>query len=206
MKPVVWVADIGAVLNNHFGWCRNYGTSWRSGRDIREFAKGIGEDLSDRRAVALGFECPLFVPIAEAPECLTRARQGEGRHAWSAGPGASALTTGLVECVWVFEQIRKDATVAVSPTFDWQKFLDGRANLFIWEAFVTGGAKGNTDSDDAKIAARAFRKCHPAIDTANCVSAVQPFSLVAAGLLRARLSDDTQLLFDPCIVICAQAK
>jgi hypothetical protein len=45
---------------------------------------------------------------------------------------------------------------------------------------------------------------YPNIEAANAVTAVKPFSLVGAGLLRARLSTDIELVFKPCVVIAGQ--
>jgi len=57
---------------------------------------------------------------------LGQARQGEtvdGRsRPWSAGAGSGALATGLVQMAWVLE-------------------LAGEADLFVWEAFVSGTGK-----------------------------------------------------------------
>jgi hypothetical protein len=66
-----------------------------TGRDISVFAEGIAKDLSAGYAVALGFECPLFVPVAKAPEHLTKGRAGEGNRPWSAGAGVAVLASGL---------------------------------------------------------------------------------------------------------------
>ncbi len=201
MKPIVWVADIGSIQRQRFGWCRNDRIISRTGTDIAEFAEGIAKDLSDNQSVAVGFECPLFVPIADSPQHLTKARHGEGNRPWCAGAGSGALTIGLTECVWVFEKINALVGVVVHPTFDWQAFAQGRANLFIWEAMVSRAAKGKSHSDDAEIAAQSFWQHYPAIGGASSVTATRPYSLVGAGLLRGHLSTDLQLLFEPCIVI-----
>ena len=113
---VVWAADIGSISNHCFGWCRAaYGQLETGGTDIHAFASGIAADIMRGYPVAIGFECPLFVPISADPRWLTRARVGEGNRAWSAG--ADALATGLTECVWIFEQIRLHTDCLVVPTF-----------------------------------------------------------------------------------------
>ena len=104
---VVWAADIGSVAQNNFGWCRaDSQLKQTSGSNIADAVAGIAQDLSDGKQVALGFECPLFVPITTNPQDLTKSRQGEGSRPWSAGAGSGALATGLTECVWMFEQIK----------------------------------------------------------------------------------------------------
>jgi len=123
-KPVVWAADIGSVRKQNFGWCRHEGDSFalKKGEYITEFARGIAKDLSDNRKVAVGFECPLFVPIPDAdmPQDLTKAREGENNRAWCAGAGSGALATGLTECVWIFERIREFVQTDIRPSVDWK--------------------------------------------------------------------------------------
>lgn len=158
--PVVWIADVGSVKQGHFAWCRaTYEKAHHTGQDILQFATGIAEDLAGGSKVALGFECPLFVPVPDDPQGLTHARDGEEGRPWSAGPGPAALACGLTECVWVFQKVHQlllGRGVRVQATFGWQRFVIDDANLFIWEAFVTGAAKGQSDLNDAEIAARTF--------------------------------------------------
>lgn len=111
-KLVIWCADIGSIRNKRFGWCRaetGKEETFKYGVSIENFAAGIAQDLSNEQKIALGFECPLFIPLSGNPIYLTKARQGEGDRAWSAGAGCGALATGLTECAWVFSKI-KDST------------------------------------------------------------------------------------------------
>lgn len=202
-EVVVWAVDIGSVMMNRFGWCRREDEAQNSGHDIQDLVLGVVADLAQGKRVALGFECPLFVPITADPKSLTRARIGEGSSPWSAGAGCGALATGLSETVWVLERIWRTVTEPVIPTFDWGLFDEGRANLFLWEAFVTGAAKGITDLDDAEIAALMFWKNLGDIPGANAVTAEAPYSLIGAALLRARMTTDLSVLFEPCVVIRA---
>ena len=94
----VFCADIGSVAKGRFGWAF---APDRSGvavehDDIEELVTTVVRQLLDSKKVALGFECPLFVPIPSDPLQLTSARVGEGAYPWSAGAGASALATGLL--------------------------------------------------------------------------------------------------------------
>ena len=89
------------------------------------------------------------------------------------------------------------------PTFAWNRFLNNEANVFIWEAFVSGAAKGQLHADDAAIAVRAFWSAYPDIGGATAIQAESPYSLIGAALLRAGLSTDLTLLSLPCIVIKA---
>lgn len=101
MNLSVGCADIGSVLKGNFGWAiRDYPAPLQevpSEASIIDFADALAQRLQRGRRVALGFECPLFVPLRSDPAELTRARSGEGNRAWSAGAGAGALVTGLTD-------------------------------------------------------------------------------------------------------------
>lgn len=197
----VWAVDVGSVKKHNLGWCRIRGDELAVGHDIHQLVRGIASDLTDDLQVALGFECPLFVPVPDDPVDLTSARRGKGARSWSAGAGASALATGLTECVWILEQVRRTTSTSITPTLDWGEFLAGRANLFLWEAFVTGVAKGLSHHGDAEIAALSFRDELPHIAEANTVTAANPHSLIGAALLRSGLTTDVTFLFRSCVVI-----
>jgi hypothetical protein len=198
---VVWAVDVGSVRQNRLGWCRIRGEERATGHDIRWLVEGVSSDLTRGLSVALGFECPLFVPVPDDPLFLTSARPGEGARSWSAGAGAGALATGLTECVWILEQVRSLSTRSIAPTLDWARFLAGQADLFLWEAFVTGVAKSLSHHGDAEIAAMSFRQAFPHIAEANAVTAANPYSLIGAALLRSGLSTDLSVLSTPCVVI-----
>lgn len=199
---VVWAADIGSVRQDRFGWCRATSPEQSvTGRDIHAFVEGITSDLSNCTKVALGFECPLFVPVADDPQALTNARQGENNRAWSAGAGSGSLATGLTICAWVFEKIHRLVRAPVQCTVDWPVFISTEANLFVWEAFVSGAAKATSHHGDAEIAAQAFWAKYPNIAEANSITAQNPYSLVGAALLWAGLTKDSFILSQPCIVI-----
>lgn len=202
---VIWCADIGSVKTNKFGWCRgviaNGSLEITSDTSIEVMAKKIAEDLSQGRKVALGFECPLFLPISEDPESLTKARIGERDRAWSAGAGCGVLATGLVECVWILGKIKEFSTVVIEPTFNFDDFYNGSCNLFVWEAFVSKNAKGSSHEEDAEIAVKTFWEAYPNIPEANAVTAENPYNLVAAALLRTKISENIQLLSESCVVI-----
>ncbi|HIH45240.1 MAG TPA: hypothetical protein HA257_09310 [Candidatus Methanoperedenaceae archaeon] len=205
---VVCAADIGSIKRKSFGWSRaEIGQDNPvCGTNIAKFTESIVDDFKKEKKVALGFECPLFVPISDKPEDLTKARKGEKNRPWSAGAGSNVLTIGLAECVWIFERIR-ESNVDVKPTFKWKDFLLDKSNFFIWEAFVTSASKGNSHCDDAKLAVNTFKEMYKnSNDIESSISAHKPYSLVGAGLLRSRLTEDRGLLFENCIVIKVDMK
>ncbi|MTK13319.1 MAG: hypothetical protein F8N39_14910 [Clostridiaceae bacterium] len=203
---VIWCADIGSVKNKKFGWCR--GTTgvkddFIMGSSIQDFAGGIAKDLSNGYKVALGFECPLFVPLSDDPVKLTSARKGEGDRAWSASAGGTVLATGLTETAWILSRVKELAELEIKVTIDWNEFINKSLNLFIWEAFVSKSSKSSTHSGDAEVAVKAFINDYPDIVQANAVTTENPYNLVAAALLRVGLSKDIDILSHPCIVIKA---
>ncbi|ERI95245.1 hypothetical protein HMPREF1982_00386 [Clostridiales bacterium oral taxon 876 str. F0540] len=201
---IVWCADIGSIKNRRFGWCRAVLGSNKSGScgiSIEDFATGIAEDLSNGYRVALGFECPLFVPVPDNPLYLTSEREGEGDRAWSTGAGCGALATGLTECVWILNMVKELVKIDIKVTFDWDEFINKPLNIFIWEAFVSKSSKSLTHHGDAEIAVKSFISKYPNIVQANAIKVDNPYNLVAAALLRADISDNINLLSQACLVI-----
>lgn len=203
---VIWCADIGSIKKKNFGWCRadlGIKDSFSIGSSIEDFAIGIVKDLSYGYKVAVGFECPLFVPISENPLNLTSARNGEKDRAWSAGAGCGALATGLTETVWILSRVKELAEIEIKATLSWDEFISNTFNLFIWEAFVSKGSKSKTHSGDAEVAVKTFINNYSNIVQANAVTAENPYNLVAAALLRSGLSKDIGMLSESCVVIKA---
>lgn len=208
---VVYAADIGSIKKKRFGWCRaeifqdkrywQCETDKNKYADIDAFVKSIVDDLKNKKKVAIGFECPLFVPIADKAEDLTKARDGENNRPWSAGAGCAVLATGLTECVYIFKKIREE-NVDVKPSFRWEEFRKNKSNLFIWEAFVTSLSKEKTHANDAKKAVETFLALAKSdkVEEGNSVKE-NVYSLVGAGLLRAGLTTNLELIAERCIVI-----
>jgi len=194
-------ADVGSVAKGNFGW---WSSSGACGDRPSGLASYIAEALNDGSPVALGFECPLFVPLVQDELLLTSARPGEGSRPWSVGAGCGSLTTGLVQVAWVLQEIRKRLDGEPQAYLSWEEFEAAGSGLFLWEAFVTGKAKGDSHTADAKLGATSFINSLPIPQRFNsviCESGV--YSLVGAALLRTKWSSDTQLLFQPCLVLRA---
>lgn len=204
MKNIVVVcADVGAVAKGNFGWWSSLG---EFGDKPSTLARHVSTTLDTGKPVALGFECPLFVPLVEDEMFLTSARSGEGSRAWSAGAGCGALATGMVQTVWVLHEIRIQLARATSAYLSWQEFSASQNGLFLWEAFVTGKAKGDSHTADARRGAEAFVRSLPDPMSYNAVTCNGgAYSLVGAALLRTGWSDDLRLLQEPCLVVRAPA-
>jgi hypothetical protein len=203
---VVFCADVGSVKAGNFGWARTdpdapsiaqYDTS--SPADLGE---AVAHELLARGRVALGFECPLFVPVPAVDTALGAARSGEGNRAWSAGAGTGALATGLVQAAWVLRAIR-----ARCPTHElhltWPEFCASERALLLWEAFVSANAKGTTHVDDAAIAVAAFSAALPDPTTASTITAERPLSLAGAVALWSGWCGDPMALHQTPLVIRA---
>ena len=204
---VVYCADIGSVAKRRFGWARQRTDgaqpAIRRGTDISKLVQAVAADLNGGRSVALGFECPLFVPIRDNPEELTSAREGEGNRPWSAGAGAAVLATALTECVWILRALRRQVSTKVSVFLTWDEFCEASGGLFLWEAFVSSRAKGKSHQDDAAIAVRSFAAQLPDLKQAIPIWEAVVHSLVGAALLGTEWSSDTSLLRKACLVIKA---
>lgn len=200
-SPIVICADVGSVAKGNFGWWSSQG---KSGNRPSTLAAHVATALKSGEPVALGFECPLFVPLVEEELQLTSARPGEGTRAWSAGAGCGALATGLVEVAWVLQTVRGHLDHPVPSFLAWEPFVSANSGLFLWEAFVTGAAKQSDHIADARVGAEAFMRALPSPMEANavvCQSAV--YSLVGAALLRTGWRSDLSILQEPCLVLRA---
>ena len=196
-------ADIGSVPQGNFGWASSTG---EGGRFPSELVAHVASVLNAGESIALGFECPLFVPVPASEGELGKGRPGEGSRPWSAGAGSGALATGLAQVAWVLARTRSLLRVTATGHLDWSEFNAASPALLVWEAFVTGAAKGVSHAEDARIAIRAFQASLPNPAAAASVRANCPVqSLAGAALLRAGWSADLGLLAQECIVIRAAA-
>jgi hypothetical protein len=207
MRLVIYCADVGSIRQGRFGWARSAADEGeterhRGGMEIVELVDGLAGDLAAGRGVALGFECPLFVPVPEPPLRLGMARPGEGNRSWSAGAGAGAMATGAVQVAWVLGELRRRCPEAM-VYLDWAGFAAAGRGLFLWEAVVTAGAKAASHVDDAAVAVAAFRDGLPDPHAVNAVGAERPLSLLGAALLWSGWSGDAGLLRTPCLVVKA---
>lgn len=200
----IYAADIGSVATGRFGWASFSDVGTSSGSDPAQMVVELGKVLGRGLRVALGFECPLWMDLPSSAAELTKARNGEGNRPWSAGAGAGALATGLVQVTWILRELRKLAPTA-RAYLSWAEFEKAEAGLYLWEAFVTGDAKAKTHEGDAMLAVEAFRRALP---NPEAHSAVQPkgtevLSLVGAAMLRTGWTVGADVLGQPAIVIRA---
>ena len=200
-NPIVYVADAGSVAAKNYHWVCSRTLS-ESSPSPMDLAKSIVADLNNNLKVALGYESPLYVPCSESADDLGRARNGESDRAWSASAGAAVLATGIQSLAWVLRQIKRDFPDA-SATTVWEEFRCGSANLFVWEAFVSGSEKAfpADHAGDARLAIDAFINGGRDVAPETRIKCPEAFSLVGAAILFAGLSKNLAILQQPCIVL-----
>lgn len=211
-SPVIYVADVGSVAKGKFGWASSddakevFELSLERSQPDALVAR-IAAHLNEGRQVALGWECPLFVPLPDESKLLGKARQGEcqaatGNRPFTAGAGASLLATGIQSLAWVLKRIKQIAPTATATT-DWHAFQRHEAMLLVWEAFVSGSEKAYPPSDlgDAKLAVEAFKSATATGPSINRIADTKVLSFAGAAILQAGLSFDIKLLDRPCHVL-----
>ncbi len=118
--------------------------------------------------VALGFEAPIWTPRRTELARITSRRGGvetQYNRAWSAGAGSGALGAALALMPWALTQLRL-ATGPMGATTNLATFVSRKAQVFVWEAFVSGVLKTTgLHHDDARLAVEAFQSRWPDIET-----------------------------------------
>lgn len=136
--------DVGSVRRpGGFSWAGidDEGGLQAVGKDNPQaLAEAVIDRLRLGSLVALAFESPLSVPVPLDWHDLGRARDGEGRRPWSAGAGAGALATGLVQAAWTCRHIAQSVP-HVRATTQPDRLGNGTCQLLIAEALVA--ADGN---------------------------------------------------------------
>ena len=187
---LIAAVDIGSPMRGRLGWAVL--PKEQTGKDIQELVNLVAEALREG-PVALGFEAPLWVPMRSDVMTLTKARCGEGSRSWSAGAGTGVLATGLAVIPYILSALRR-ATPTANVTFDFRHPPSGPGGLLLWEAFVSNDDKGDSDEDDALIAARMFERACADLPGSQKLTPEPCFNLLGAMLLRTGWSTDPALL------------
>jgi hypothetical protein len=113
---IVYCIDVGSITEGHFGWARADASGasveeHHGGSQITDVVGALAGDLTAGRPVALGFECPLFVPVPHDHQRLglvpvSATAPGQRAGAWALWrPGSSRRhgcsprsARGLVRC------------------------------------------------------------------------------------------------------------
>ena len=195
----VAAVDIGSPQSGHLGWAIHGPQHQESGDDI-DSAIELFANVLETGPLALGFESPQFVPYRDEVRKLTRARHNERDRAFSAAPGATVLTTGLVVIPYILKRLKQLRPDGLAWQ-NWNSLPEQRDELLVFEAFVTGKAKGNSHVADAERAIAAFQK--GGVAPQNAIEETDCFSLLGAMLLRTGWTLDASELSQPCLVVKA---
>jgi hypothetical protein len=204
MPMRIFGADVGSISKRRFAWAMvdpADAAGRAGGHDPSTLADRIKEELLRGELVALGFECPLVLPVPDLWDHLGMARTGEGSRAWAANAGASSMATGLVQLCWTLAQLA--TTKATTQPTSW----DIGRPLLLWEAFVSGPGKRDRNEStehltDAWSAVQAFAQ---RLDKLSNQSEIhvgdhRPLNLAAVAALHAGLDIDQAEIALPLMV------
>jgi hypothetical protein len=206
---VVACLDVGSARKT--GWAVLANGKFRTGTEIATLAVELGGDLAIGRSIALGFECPLYVPVRADPAELLQQREGEDGRPWSAAAGAGVLVAGLAQMRWLMSKL-KEGYPKLRGTTRWSQLLEGESQLFLWEAFVCSERNAavlpalvldrSEHEQDAAIATKAFcDRMGAAATPASDLLDGSVLSLAGMQLIAAQLTEDLSLLTESCIVV-----
>jgi len=108
---------------------------------------------------------------------------------------------GVQQLCWLLRRLRRGLDGDKRATVDWGKFQTGRFKLFLWEAFITGSAKTDSDIGDARKAVQTFVDALPDPRQANAVTCEKPVSIAGTALLWSGWSSDLALLRKAVLVL-----
>lgn len=203
----VFCADVGSIAGGSFAWARRLpGTDneeVHQPKSIESLAASVVQALRAGEPVALGFEAPLFVPVPGDPKRLGKARPCDAPSpSWSSSVGASVLATAMAQVPWTLRFIREEVP-DLRVHLQWPPFAEQQGGLLLWEAFVSGAAKGDTHEEDARSGVQAFCEQLPNPGDAGASATERPFSVVAAAAIWAGLDLPTQEMRSGCLLVRA---
>ena len=198
-KLAILAADVGSIRN--FGWACEYDRKSETGDSIEQLASTAVQVAGDGLYLALGFECPLFIPCPLEMSGLVKPREGEAGKPWCAGAGATVGMLGIQQLCWVLRYVLNNIEGEVRGTVDWAEFQKGGHKLFLWEAFVSGKGKTESHTSDALAAVRAFKSALPNPTMASTVTCTEPISLGGLALVWTGWSKELRLLHQPILVL-----
>lgn len=215
MSRSIFAVDVGSVRSGAFAWVRigpEPGDLVGS-RKIDELVDVLCSDIENGLSIALGFECPLFMPVPQSSENLNRGRRDEGNRSMFAPAGAAVTTIGVHQVAWVLRAIHTRGSRRPRYTFrheDWAARQAGQQLLFLWEAFVSGKAHAPSDGPnahlrDALTAANYFAEKEGSLTSATTAQVDGPaLSLVHAAAIWAGWASDLERLREQTLVLRPQ--
>ena len=157
-------------------------SGFRCGRSLPLLAESLTGDLEEGRQVALGFEAPMWLPLAfnEAPSLTLFSPRfsAEATHRWYLQSGAAATVKSISLGIPLLEMVRSRLP---DREFLWTTAVaEERENsVTLFEAFVAGDykvqgfdvAKNAPDEWDAFLAALAWGSIHAGFELPDGVEA-----------------------------------
>ncbi|MFQ5778721.1 MAG: hypothetical protein ACE5IP_12010 [Terriglobia bacterium] len=199
---VAYACDVGGKGN--FAWARASRNgpqlTMEGNTSMNDCVEALQHDIGCR-AVAIGMECPEFIPIPDEATQLGRGRKNEKDRSCFASVGASVATLGLHQLAFILKKIHRRQVSAIFNPAQWQFQPD---QLLFWEAFVSKQAHSKEHLRDAATAASAFMERMEAGRLASDVFVEEPaevLSLVGCAVLWAGWSGDLALLRQAVVVV-----
>lgn len=194
--------DVGSPAKGNLGWFIHGPIVDAGGTDPDTLIDALVA-ASQFGPLILGFEAPMYVPAGRQAVSLLKARPGEGSRAWSVAAGATTTAIALAIVPWVLDSLSKRHK-GIRAWQDWNKVPRLKAELLVFEAFVSGGASDGhvADARAATIAAKAAFEGH-IVPIASALEDEECISILGAALLHAGLSDDISELRRRCLVVKA---
>jgi len=190
-----------------FAWARllpNEGSkSVQGSSDIQQLIKRLELDIEGGYSVALGFEAPLFIPIPEDSEDLSKGRDGEGNRSFASRVGLTVCALGIHQSAWILKRLHESSSCKCEFTLDLQCWPPSghRPVLFCWEAFISGGAHSDQHLRDAATAVVFFVDNEQSLQKANAVRVENTISLIGAVALWSGWTSDLHYLHRPTLVL-----
>lgn len=204
---VIYAVDVGKTREPpNFAWARVGSEGDRdiiASSDIRILISRLEHDFKRGHSVALGFEAPVFIPIPESADDLSRGRKGEGSRSCFAPAGSTVAMLGVHQAAWMLRMLSGSCGNACTFTLDWKEWSPTASEqvFFCWEAFVSGDAHGTSHAQDAATAAMEFLRHEHALAAVNAVTTSRPFSLIGAAALWSGWTSNLDILHEPTLVI-----
>ncbi len=214
LPPVIACVDVGSPKAGSVGWAIRDKDTVQTGQDLYGLMDALMPAIQRHRKMALGFECPLYIPLRESPKEMTKCRRGE-RLAWSTGAGATVLSIGLAQVHWVLTELIKHGMPKNRGTTQWASWSEGDSTLLLWEAYITqndgieipvDGIRGNTahERDAAAGTWAMWHKLQREPVLSSDFGDEKVLSLIGMQLLATDQSKNTELLYAPCVVLKAK--
>jgi hypothetical protein len=203
----VFCADVGSIARDRFAWARRIPSAddeeVHRPESIESLAGSVVDVLREEEPVALGFEAPLFLPVPADPGRLGKARPCDAPSpSWSSNVGASVLATAMVQVPWTLRFIH-DQLPDLRVHVQWPSFAERQEGLLLWEAFVSGAAKGETHEEDARSGVQAFCEQLPDPGDPTAEETERPISLLTAAAIWAGFELPAEDMRRGCLLVRA---